>query len=113
MTLSQKQQRFAKYVALLIYRAYELDFAVTLGEAYRSKEEAARLAAAGKGIKNSLHCDRLAIDINLFRDGKYLTRTEAYRDLGEWWEKLDPPNTCWGGRFSDGNHFSYAHAGRK
>jgi len=111
MTLRQKQSLFARCVALLIQEAERQGYEVTLGEAYRSPEEAARLAKAGKGIVNSLHGQRLAIDLNLFKDGKYLSSTKAHEPLGNWWEYLHP--LCrWGGRFNDGNHYSFEHGGR-
>jgi len=115
MTLREKQSWFAVLAAQLIEEAGRQGYDVTLGEAWRSPEEAARLAKAGKGIKRSLHCDRLAIDLNLFKDGKYLTKTEQYEPLGLWWEAFSPPElkACWGGRFGDGNHFSIMHGGRK
>ena len=115
MKLSQKQQAFAVLVAKLILEAKTRKYAVTLGEAYRSPEEAARLAGQGKGIVRSLHTQRLAIDLNVFIDGIYQTRSEAYRPLGLWWEAQSTPDVpcCWGGRFGDGNHFSVAHQGRK
>jgi hypothetical protein len=59
--------------------------------------------------RTSLHCDRLAIDINLFINGELQKQTEAYRPLGEEWERL---GGTWGGRFNDGGHFSIAHEGR-
>lgn len=106
---------FALLVCELIYRANSLGFDVTLGEAWRSPEEAARLAKLGKGISRSLHCDRLAIDLNLFKNGKYLTKTEDHRTLGEWWESLSTTEyeCCWGGWFNDGNHYSIEYGGRK
>lgn len=111
VTLREKQSLFANLAALLIIEAQNQGFEVTFGETYRSPEEAARLAALGKGIKNSLHCQRLAIDLNLFRDGKYLSSTESHRPLGEWWEQQHP--LCrWGGHFNDGNHYSLEHGGR-
>jgi len=112
MTLRTKQSLFVYLVAILCIEADHQGYELTFGEAYRSPEEAARLAKAGKGIKNSLHGQRLAIDLNLFKDGKYLTSSEAHRPLGEWWERLNP--LCrWGGRFGDGNHYSLEHGGRK
>lgn len=112
MTLRAKQSLFVTLVAILIAEADERGYELTFGEAYRSKEEAARLAKLGLGIKNSLHTQRLAIDFNLFKDGKYLTSTKAHQPLGEFWELLNP--LCrWGGRFGDGNHYSLEHAGRK
>lgn len=115
MTLREKQSLFAVDAARLVLKATEIGYAVTLGETYRSKEEAERLASLGKGIKTSLHTQRLAIDLNLFRDGQYLTDGDDYQPLGEWWEaqSFDGAEHCWGGRFKDGNHFSIAHNGRK
>ena len=65
-----------------------------------------------KHMKNSLHYEGLAIDIDLFKDGAYLATTEAHKPFGEFWESLDP-DCAWGGRFKDGNHYSMAYQGRK
>lgn len=115
MNLREKQSAFAELVAYLILEATRRGYRITFGEAYRSPEEAARLAKAGKGIANSLHTQRLAIDLNLFKNGVYLTSTAAHRPLGEWWESQSNSEIecCWGGRFNDGNHYSVAHGGRK
>lgn len=115
MTLREKQSEFTVLVARLIQEAEQRGYELTFGEAYRSPEEAARLHQAGKGIVSSLHTQRLAIDLNLFKNGVYQPSNEAYRDLGEWWEAQSTRDLqcCWGGRFSDGNHFSIAHGGRK
>lgn len=111
MTLRQKQSLFVVLIGQLIAKATESGYELTFSQAYRSPEEAARLAKAGKGIAASLHCDRLAVDFNLFRDDEFLSTTEAHRPLGEWWEQLHP--LCrWGGRFNDGNHYSLTHGGR-
>lgn len=102
-------------VAELILQAQLMGYAITLGEAYRSPEEALRLSKNKKGIKRSLHCDRLAIDLNLFKDGKFMEDTESHRPLGEWWEQqsFGDIKCAWGGRFNDGNHYSIAYGGRK
>jgi len=112
MTLRQKQSLFVQLLTRLLVHLEDAGYEVTLGEAWRSPEEAARLAKANKGIVKSLHCDRLAIDLNLFRKGIYLRRTDDYAPMGEWWE-LQHPLCRWGGRFGDGNHFSMEHGGRK
>lgn len=109
-TLRQKQSRFALMLADLLLQSARMGYEITLGEAYRSPEEATRLAKAGKGVVNSLHTQRLAIDLNLFKEGRYLSSSEAHRPLGEWWEEQ---GGTWGGRFGDGNHYSLAHGGRK
>lgn len=117
MTLREKQSIFVFKVAELIVHARWLGYELTFGDAYRSKEEAARLAKLGVGIKTSLHCQRLAIDLNLFKKGVLLTKSEEYAPLGIWWEKQSPEDDsyecCWGGRFKDGNHFSIGHGGVK
>jgi hypothetical protein len=114
MTLREKQSTFALLVAQLLLTADDLGYQVTLGEAWRSAKEAARLAATGAGIAKSLHCDRLAIDLNLFKNGVYLRKTEDYAELGAWWKKQHDL-ARWGGDFprKDGNHFSLTHGGRK
>lgn len=110
--LLEKQQKFTIMVMRLIVFAENNRLQLTFGEAYRSPETAELYARQGKGIKNSLHCQRLAIDFNLFKNGKYLTATSDYEILGEFWEKI---GGSWGGRFSkpDGNHFSLEHNGVK
>jgi hypothetical protein len=94
-------------VAKLILHVQSLPgHAVTLGEAYRTPEQAALFARQGKGIINSLHCDRLAVDLNLFINGVYQSMTMAYKELGDFWKGL---GGTWGGDFTrqDGNHFEY------
>ncbi len=111
MTLGEKQQLFTVMIGNLIHWAEEKGYRLTFGEAYRTPEQAALNAKKGSGISNSLHTQRLAIDFNLFINGQYMTRTEDYRPLGEYWESI---GGSWGGRFKsnpDGNHFSLEHNG--
>jgi len=112
VTLREKQVLFARLLGTLLSEAFGRGYQVTMGEAYRSKEEAERLAAKGLGIKNSLHRLRLAVDLNLFRGDQYLTKTEDYAALGVYWKSLH--ELCrWGGDFQrrDGGHFSITHNG--
>lgn len=111
-TLRDHQSLFMRLVPRLIDYAYQSGYELTGGELWRTSEQAALNAAAGKGISNSLHRDRLAIDLNLFKDGKFLANSADHRPLGEFWEQLHP--LCkWGGRFGDGNHYSITYGGRK
>jgi len=112
-TLGERQRKFTIMVAQLISWAYAHNYELTFGEAYRTPEQAALDAAKGTGIANSLHCDRLAVDFNLFNPaGEYQSDTAAYEPLGVYWESL---GGSWGGRFTraDGNHFSLAWEGRE
>jgi len=122
MTLRQKQSRFVHMVALLILHAEQLGYEVTLGDAwssswYRWAWDALKRWSGNKlffkrlkylqnrlHTKGSYHFKRLAIDLNLFRNGKYLRSTKAHKPLGEYWESI---GGSWGGRWGDGNHYSY------
>lgn len=111
MMLGQKQRKFTRMIAQLIEYAYQNGYELTFGDAYRDPR-----LHGDVGVKksyssaNSLHKSRLAVDFNLFKDGQYLTTTEAHRPLGEYWESI---GGAWGGRFNDGNHYSLEHQGRK
>ncbi len=112
MKMFQQQTKFAKDFASLIQYILSHGFYLSIGEVYRTPEQAEIYAGQGKGIKNSLHIKRLAVDLNLFTsDGVYLTDSKDYEQFGKYWELLDPQNR-WGGYFvnrggkiNDGNHF--------
>ena len=113
------QSIFVSNIAILVRYAYSLGYELTFGDAYRDPllakinsgkygliERVTNLITwiARRGSKNSLHCRRLAMDFNLFRNGKYLSTTEAHRELGRYWESLNKFNRS-GIRFNDGNHY--------
>ena len=100
MSMGTEQKRLVKLVGMLILWAYDHGYEMTFGDAWAKEGH----------MKNSLHYDRLAIDLNLFKDGVYLTSTDDYAPLGEYFESI---GGTWGGRFQDGNHFSVAFGGRK
>ncbi|MBI9090128.1 MAG: M15 family metallopeptidase [Desulfobacterium sp.] len=96
MSRRKRQSEFARMVGLLIVFATIKGYELTFGDAW-----------AKDGHKDgSFHYKRLAIDLNLFKDGIYLTETDDHQELGEFWESL---GGTWGGRFKkkDGNHYSY------
>jgi len=93
LSLRSKQSLFVIMVARLIEFAYSEGYQLTFGDAW----------ATDGHMSRSLHYIRLAIDLNLFRDGEYLKDTESHRPLGEYWESI---GGSWGGRFKDGNHYS-------
>lgn len=101
--LHKKQSRFALCVAQLIIFARAKGYDVTFGDAYRDPR-------VQYGHEKSCHRKRLAVDLNLFRGGRYLQETEHHKFLGDFWESLDL-QARWGGRFGDGNHYSFEHEG--
>jgi D-alanyl-D-alanine carboxypeptidase len=95
MSLRKQQSEFVKKVAALIEFAYGVGYELTFGDAY---------ATSGHS-ENSFHYKRLAIDLNLFKDGVWLTKSSDHEPLGLFWESI---GGTWGGRFKnpDGNHYS-------
>lgn len=117
VTLGQAQRRFTLAVGKLILRAYELGYELSLGDAYRDPRVFGMIGQArGYGRARSNHKRRLAVDLNLFREGVYLDASEDHRELGEWWEsyglEIDLP-LSWGGHFGDGNHYSMQWRGQR
>lgn len=114
-SLVEKQAFFAFKLCGLIYFLKSQGYLVTLGEAYRPKETAELYAKQGRGIANSLHTIRLAIDLEIFSDGRRLIDFDEWEEAGRYWEKQSEGEfrCCWGGRFKrqDVFHFSVEHGG--
>jgi hypothetical protein len=110
-SLGAKQRRFSKMVAELILYIYSEGYEVTLGDAFRDPRLHGVVGERkGYGHPKSAHKQRLAVDLNLFKNGKFLQTTEDHKKFGEWWESK---GGSWGGRFEDGNHYSLEHNGVK
>lgn len=136
--LGPTQREFTRCLAQLYAKILADGYEFTLGEGYRTPEQAAinslsltdraRIRAmletkypilAGAigssveiGIKNSVHREKLAQDLNLFKGDVFLDRLEDYRPLGEFWKGLHPL-ARWGGDFGDADHFSFTYQGVK
>lgn len=109
LSLLQKQHKFLEMAVALINHAHSLGYQLTLGDGYRDPRVFGPIGERrGYGESRSAHKQRLAIDLNLFRDGQFLQATEDHQPLGEYWESL---GGTWGGRFNDGNHYSLKHNG--
>jgi hypothetical protein len=139
LTLGDMQKLFVELYARWLTWALSKGYRFSFGEAKRSDEQAeinvigfdgrefvAKLVESrfpllavairnnGKanGIRNTAHGKQLGIDMNAFKNGRYLGETEEWKELGEYWESLHP--LCrWGGRFGDGNHLSLEFQGVK
>lgn len=110
-TRGQMQRRFTRMVADLIIFIYDNGYEATLGDAYRDPRVFGEIGELrGYGRSRSNHKIRLAIDLNLFKDGRYLTENSDHEPIGLYWESL---GGSWGGRFNDGNHYSLEYRGRR
>lgn len=116
MTLGEKQRLFARLLADLYSYIYAMGWECTLGDGYRDpRAHGAYGKKVGYSAKHSLHKLRLAQDMNLFVDGKYITNGNhtAYKQIGKFWK--DRHGLCrWGGEDGrrDANHFSLSHDGK-
>ena len=109
----QKQIEFTKCVGQLIEYAYNRGYALTIGDGYRDPRVFGELGKKlGYGRAKSCHKLRLAIDLNLFVDGEWISDGDhpAWIDLSNKWESLHPLARS-GLRFDDANHFSFLHEG--
>lgn len=111
MSLGSAQREFALHIASLIKHIYAQGYEVTFGDAFRDPLSHGKMGEPGPyGRPRSAHKQRLAVDLNLFRDGEYLSTTEAHRPFGDYWCALHEDNV-WGGEFDDGNHYSRRYGG--
>jgi len=112
MTLREKQSKFALCLGLLLLEVERRGFQVTIGDAYRDPRLHGELGVKlGYGAAKSCHKLRLAVDLNLFRDGKMLVGAEADKGhtiLHNWWTA-----NCGGAALipGDANHYSFEHEG--
>ena len=106
MTLNDKQHIFSQNLAKLLLHVESLGLTCSIGEVYRTKEQAEIYVKQGIGIKDSQHCKKLAVDIHLFSNGKYLQMKSDYQPLADYWKSLHLENR-WGGDWKrvDAVHF--------
>ena len=108
MSLVATQAEFLLHMGKLVEHATSLGFRVTAGELYRTPEQQEIYMKTGRSqTMNSLHLQRLAVDLNFFKDGKLTYDIPTLKPVGDYWESLDPKNN-WGGNwksFKDVPHF--------
>jgi hypothetical protein len=111
MTLGQKQRQFMRVLPRLIDYAYSIGYELTLGDGYRDPRlHGAMSESRGYGHPNSCHKLRLAVDLNLFRDGVYLQGADAEKGhslLHDFWDTLGGSKRI----NNDLNHYSFEHNG--
>ncbi len=95
-----KQAKFAIMTAQLIFFAFSKGYQLTYGDAYRDPRVL-------YGHKDSTHRHRMAVDFNLFKDGKWLRTDEDHAFLHDFWDSLGGAERI----PNDGNHYSLEHNG--
>ena len=108
MNLRTEQEAFLLDFVKLIPFAISKGFTVTSGELLRPVEMQEIYVRTGRSkTMNSKHIQKLAGDLNFFKDGVYVTKKEVLQEVGDYWESLSPKNS-WGGNwnsFKDTPHF--------
>ena len=99
MNLGEEQRAFSKALAQLILYAYEIGYEISMGDVW---------AKTGHKV-NSNHYIRLAADINLFKDGVYLTDGTGHDILHDYWDTLGGAKRI----DKDLNYYSFEHDGRR
>lgn len=114
MTLNEKQALFTETVAEWMVWCFHNGYPIILAEAFRPPELAAIYAAEGRGIRNSNHTKKLAVDVFRVVDGVVTWDLAAYEPIGYKWKCMHEL-ARWGGDFRnrDAVHFSFEHRGIK
>lgn len=103
MTLGETQRKYTKMVAELILFAYSLGYEMTFGAAYELTGH----------HPNSNHKRRLAIDLNLFKNGVWLEKGHdmevGHGLLHDKWDVMGGAKRIW----NDLNHYSMEWQGMR
>jgi len=105
-TERDQQSLFAFLISHLIQWAFSQGYEITCGDFYDTDND-------GGHMKGSVHGNRMAADLNLFKGGKYLVDSKEHKPIGDYWKTLHP--LCrHGGDFKkpDGNHYSLTWLGK-
>lgn len=95
MSMVDEQAAFLLDVAKTIQYATSIGLKVTAGEMYRTPEQQAIYIKTGRSkTMKSKHLDRLAVDLNYFKDGKLTYSGKEVEDVGRFWESLSTKNSA-------------------
>lgn len=103
--LIEKQFEFARKISVLRLVAFEIGYQITDGDAYRDPR-------VTYGSSNSCHRLRLAQDLNIFKDGEFLTGVDAekaHSKLHDIWDMMGGAKRILG----DLNHYSLEYNGQR
>ncbi len=112
-TLREARCHFTAALADLIHYARSLGYEVALAE---GMDRPTAKDPTTDHRPGSLHEIGLAQDIDLYRDGVWLSKSEDHLPLGTWWELYGKAREWplrWGGHWQDGNHYSWEWQGKR
>ena len=99
MNLGKEQEAFSKNFEKLLNFIHSNGYSVRIGEVERSRDEQEIYIKTGKSkTYNSMHLNRLAADIFIFKGDEWLQSKQELAKFGEFWESLGSQNR-WGGNF--------------
>ena len=118
MRLSEARCLFSYYLSNLLLEMFKAGYWACFDEV---TERLTTRDPTSDHMAGSVHHLGLGGDVNLYSRGEdgsltYLDTTEAHRMFGEIWEAWAEATSYplrWGGRFGDGNHYSWEWEGRK
>lgn len=106
MSLGSKQEDFMVALGKLLVYAHAKGYRFRGGDLFRDpRVHGEHGTKNGYGASESVHKLKLAIDLNLVVDGKYITSSDhpAWAELHEYWESLGGAKAV----PNDANHFSF------
>jgi len=113
VSLGKRQEHFSRAYPLLVLYIQYLGYEVRTGDAERNKKVFGELGESkGYGHKNSCHKIKLAIDLNITKDGVYLrgqAAEDAHSLFHNFWDMLGGSKRI----PHDLNHYSFEHNGMR
>lgn len=110
MSLGKKQERFSVALARQILWFNDRGYQVRMGDVYRDPRVfGAHGIKKGYGNSKSVHKLKLAADLNIFKDGDWLSEgtDPIWAEAHKHWETLGGAKAV----PNDPNHFSFEHWG--
>lgn len=111
MSLGAEQEFFARKVPRLLDHVHSLGLEIRLGDLFRDPRSHGEMGVQGVyGHKNSCHKLKLAIDLNLSKNGSMLegaAAEAAHNKIHDWWDGQGGAKRI----PNDLNHYSMEHGG--
>ena len=103
MTLGEKQRKFTLMLGRLYIYAYSIGYELSLGRGRVSLEA----NEADGGVDESTHLYGVGQDLNIYKDGMYLTDGTGHHELHDYWDAMGGAERI----DRDLNHYSLEHNG--